>query len=149
MSAGHRRRGLLAGALLAAALLCGCQTRKVDACDDSRAKDLACVNLQLDGQLGDLDRLFILGSSDQTWAGYSDVMPGNTFQLPVAVALALPPDFSGTVRVQVQAILGGQDVGAGTATVSGIQRKEHRQVDLTLQRVVPDLGPPRDLGGRD
>lgn len=122
-------RGRLAAAALLG-LLCACDVKLVDACDDSRTQNLTCVNLHLNGSLGQLDGFRLLVSGD--WVGHSEPAAQDPFQLPAALAVALPPNFKGGVRIDVQAVRNLQVTGQGSITVLGLLANEHRTVDLTL-----------------
>lgn len=127
--------------LLGLLLLPACEPRRVDACDDSRAAELPCVDLQIEGGLGPLTELALEVLGD--WVGYANVAPADPFELPVAMAVALPPGFTGTMRLEVTATRDRQLRGAGTAVVRDLKPKEHRQVELQL--VPPPDGGTTDL----
>jgi hypothetical protein len=116
---------------LSLGLLCGCEVLRVDACADRRTADLTCVNLQLEGDLPELDLLAVAVSGD--WVGYSEAPAQNLFRLPAAVAVALPRTFAGSVRLEVQALRGRTLLGQGSAVAQGLMPGEHRTIEIILR----------------
>lgn len=122
-------------ALLLPVSLAACGVRRVDACDDRRTAAATCVNLQAEGSLGELDGFALLVSGD--WVGHSEPSAQNPFQLPAAVAVALPPTFQGSVRMELTALRNGQPRGQGVAVAKDLMPGEHREVVINLEPVPP------------
>jgi hypothetical protein len=125
----------IAVALLAPVSFAACGVRRVDACDDRRTAEATCVNLQVEGALGELDGFSLLLSGD--WVGHSEPSAQNPFQLPAAVAVALPPTFRGSVRMELTALRNRQAMGQGVAVAKDLMPGEHREVPITLEPVLP------------
>ncbi len=121
--------------------LSGCSPRKVDPCDEEPG-DSGCIAVQLDGDIGTLSRLWL--AERGVWVGYTEIDPGTAFQLPVAVAVALPPFIKGTEFIQVSAYRDQALAGYGEFQVSEFRQGEHRLVTLTLTPLLNTDGGTRD-----
>lgn len=116
--------------LLLGLLLSSCGTRLVDACDDPRTRETTCINLQIEGTIGQLDQLNVLVSGD--WVGHTESTAMFPFDLPAAIAVALPPYFQGGVRLDIRGFAQGREVGSASTQALGLSSREHRQVNVQL-----------------
>jgi len=95
-----------ASAVLLAVLVAGCNA--VDPCDGLAG---TCISARVEGPLMGLDGLLVSVAVAQTPQMMTST-PGGRFELPVRLAILLPPTATSPVTMGVDALANGQDVGS-------------------------------------
>jgi hypothetical protein len=118
-------------------MVASCSPRQVDPCDE-QLDPSGCIAVQLGGNVGVLSRLFL--AERGAWTGSTEVNPGSAFELPLAVAVAVPPFVSGTELIEISAYADQALSGTALVEIVDLFPGQHRLVSTLMTAPTPDGG---------